>query len=306
MSGAIAAPFHLAIVSWNGKTDVEYSFLKNLEKEKLDFEFRHYDCKGDVEKCRDLVPLLKQSKTDLILLWSTPACLAIAGTIHDDPKNFIHDIPIIAALITDPYAVHLMDPQKERYRKNLVCLKHVPPIDVQWNIMRLYDHHLQKIAAFYTKNELQSYQQIVALQKIAAQHHAVIIECALDEEQSIDEFLKDCLNEKVEMIYLPSDTGVSFHSKTIIHFANTHHIPTFTTTESMYWEDEPLLGVITPFHQIGEEAAKKAMDILVHQNTPENIPEKSQECYSIVLSQKTTKAGKFIPNLDILKIAVVN
>lgn len=301
----MSSPAHIIIVSWNGKTDVEYSFLKTLEKEKLDFEFQHYDCKGEVENCRALVPILKKSRPDLIVLWGTPACLAIAGRFDDSPSDYIMDIPIIAALITDPYAVQLMD-EPQSSRKNLICLKHVPPLDVQWNIMCLYDSNIQKIAAFYSKNEAQAHQQIISLKKIAAQNHAYVIEFAVDKNESVDYFLQRCIHDDVDMIYLPSDTGVSFHAKTIIRFANKHHIPTFTTTESMYWEDEPFLGVITPFHQVGEEAAKKAIDFLVHNHTLEATPEKNRECFSIVLSQKTTKAGKFIPNLDILKIASIH
>ena len=305
LSKGLCDPFHIAIVSWNGHTEVEYSFLKTLQKYKIHFEFKQYDCHGNKERCHSLVPVLRQEKPDLILLWGTPACLSLAGTINDNPKEYITDIPIIATLITDPFAVNITAKPDFYYRKNILCLQHVPPVHVQWNIIKLYDRTIKKIAAFYSEDEAQSKQQIISLQHIAKKEHAVVIPFPLIKNHDLTEFLQTCLDEKIDMIYLPSDTYVSLYAKQIVDFATQHHIPTFTTTESMYWETEPFLGFITRFHHVGEDAAHQAFEILVNQSTFDDIQRKEKPKYSLILSEKTTRTGKFIPPLEILKIALV-
>ena len=67
-----------------------------------------------------------------------------------------------------------------------------------------------------------------------------------------------------------------------------------------------LVGLISRYHSVGQLAAAKAVDILVHRKAPADIPIETLKRFSLLINMRTAKQlGGVYPPIDMLNYAEV-
>lgn len=298
------------MVLWNGPTDLEKGFIGYLKGKNVPFETEIRDCEGDREKCHALVKDIRAYKPDLIYTWGTPACEEIAGDLNSSSKEYIWNIPIVSLIVTDPVRANLIH-SPEAPGRNVTGVNHVAPIEAQLNSMLLYKSDMKKIAAIYNPDETNSEEQVKELIKKAKIKGIEVIALPIatkdgkPDPASINDIVKQAYQEKAEFLYTPPDTFLSMHSDIFIGAANQYKLPTFASTESMYWKGKPLLGMLSKFINVGLFGGKKAYEILIEGKKPSDMPYEKLSRFSYVVSMETAKKVNLLPSIGVLRFAEI-
>lgn len=303
--------FKIFMVLWNGKTDLEKGFTSYLKDKNVNFEVEVRDCAGDRTKCHALIPEIRTYNPDLIYTWGTPACEEIAGTLNSSSKEYIHDVPMISLIVTDPINSKLIN-SLDKPGRNITGVNHVAPLEVQMNSMLLYKKNTKLVAAVYNPDETNSVLQVKALINTASQYGITIVDMPVlldaqgkPDPLSIPKIVQQASDKGVDFLYTPPDTFMSVNCAAYVEAANKHKIPTFATTDSMYWKGKPMIGMLSRFINVGLFGGYKAYQILVEGKKPEEIAYDKLSRFSYIISLETAKKVGLEPPIPVFRFAEI-
>ncbi len=302
--------FRLYMVLWDGPTDLEKGFIAYLKRKNIKFDVFTRDCKGDRVRCHGFIPEIREMKPDLIYVWGTPACEEIAGKITQPKDDYIWDIPIISVIVTDPVNANIIK-NLDTPGRNVTGVNHVAPVEAQLNTILFYKRDTRTIAVIYNPDETNSVIQVEAFSMAAERKGIKILNLPIplsDKKADANRIIELVLKAhtfKVDFIYIPADTFVSHHSSKLIGAANRLKIPTFASTESLYWNEKPLIGMISKFINVGAFAGFKAYEILINKKDPATIPYERLSRFSILISKSTYENIGLVPPITLLKFAEI-
>ncbi|MBX9977585.1 MAG: ABC transporter substrate-binding protein [Alphaproteobacteria bacterium] len=307
-SEAPVQTFRIFMVLWNGPTDLEKGFLAYLKHKKVRLDLEVRDCEGDRSKCHALISDIRKFKPDLIYTWGTPACEEIAGKLNQSKKNYIWDIPIVSLVVTDPVTANIIE-SLDAPGRNVTGVNHVAPVCTQLKTIMMYRRCTKTIAAIYNPDETNSVLQVNELKKTAKGVDIILLPLATIMKkpsiESISQQVDKAASQKVDFIYIPTDTFLSLHADKLVEAANHRKIPTFAATESMYWNAKPMLGVFSSFINVGTFGGFKAYEILMNNKDVATIPYEKLSRYSVVISKPTYEKVGLTPPIKLLKFAEV-
>ncbi len=307
-----ASPRHYRIfmVLWSGEDPLSKGFMDYLRRKGVPVEYIIRNCDQDRKRCHALVPEIRAAKPDLIFTWGTPVCEEIGGRIDAaDKENYIWDIPIVSLIVTDPIRSKVIYDLAQTGR-NITGVNHVAPVSSHIEAMKSYLRNLKKVATLYNPTETNSRIMITEFGELGPQyglevrHYPVPLDSAGKPiPESLPEIIKKISEDGNEFIYMPADTFLSVNMEVVSSTSIQYKLPTFGSTESMFFKSHPLMGLLSRFYDVGLLGGLKAEQILVQKKSPTEIPYEKLKTFSLLLSPDVYQKIKIYPPLTILKIA---
>lgn len=303
-------PYHVFMVLWVGEDSLSKGFMDYLSFKKIDVKYTIRNCAEDRKKCHDLVPEIRAAKPDLIFTWGTPVCEEIAGKI-DEPKKdeYIWDIPILALIVTDPIKSKIIYDLVKPGR-NVTGVNHVAPENAHLETILSYEKSTKKIAALFNPAETNAQIMVDRFLKLADKYQIEIKAFPISLDQNGKPAPQDIISKITQIkqwggdfIYMPADTFLSQNISTVVKTANSFRIPTFGSTESMFFKGHPLLGLLSKFYDVGQFGGIKAESILLEGKQPHNIPYEKLSHFSLLIAQDVFLDIRKYPPLSMLSYA---
>ena len=308
---AHAGQFRIFMVLWRGITEAEKGFMDYLSQRGIDADFVIRDCEKDKSKLPEIMKEIRDTEPDLIYSFGTTVTTYIAGTTLDtDRSQFITDIPVVFNIVSDPIGAYLV-PNLGTSGRNLTGTSHMVPVSAQVKAMKsITEFH--RLGIIFNPQERNSVLSVEAMERIAGSDGFALIKAPipLDENQKPVEdispdIIKSFADEKPDLVYLPSDSFVISHSKSLVNLVTETGIPTFSATEDPIYTAGALMGLVSRYYNVGQFAGYKAEQILVHKKRPEDIPIETLKRFSFIINMKTAKKLEFYPPVTALKFAEV-
>lgn len=298
------------VALWSGEDDLFHGFRDYLSEKKIKIKYVIENCAQDRKKCHALVPKIRQLKPDLIFTWGTPVCEEIGGKFDiPDPQNYIRDIPMVSLIVTDPIASKLIK-SLEKTERNITGVNHVAPVSSHIEAIKSFRKTTKKVAAFYNPAETNSVIMINQLKNLSKKYDIVVgdFPIKLDESgkplpSSIEGIIDKIAVGDYDFIYMPADTFLSVNLKKVMERANFYKIPTFGSTESMFFGGHPLMGLISRFYDVGYFGGQKAERILIKGEAPQDIPYEKLKEFSFLIGADVFNEIKIFPPLSLVKYA---
>jgi putative ABC transport system substrate-binding protein len=303
--------FKIFMVLWRGITEAEKGFMDYLSQRGINTSFFIRDCGKDKSRLPEIMKEIKDTKPDLIYSFGTTVTTYIAGTTLDtDRDQFITDIPVVFNIVSDPIGAYLV-PNLGTSGRNLTGASHMVPIPAQVKAMKSI-MELHRLGVIYNPQERNSVLSVEAMERIAGSDGFVLIKVPipLDENQKPVEdispdIIESFVDEKPDLVYLPSDSFVISRSESLVNLITKTGIPTFSATEDPIYAAGALMGLVSRYYNVGQFAGYKAEQILVHKKRPEDIPIETLKRFTFIINMKTAKKLEFYPPITALKFAEV-
>jgi putative ABC transport system substrate-binding protein len=303
--------FSIFIAVWRGITQAERGFMDYFSQRNINASFIIRDCEKDRAKIPGIFKEMRDTNPDLIYTFGTTLTTNIAGTILDnDPDKFITDIPIIFNIVSDPIGAKLV-PNMVTSDRNLTGASHMVPMSAQIKAMKSVIQ-FDRLGVIFNPQEKNSVLAVEELENIANSNDFVLLKSPIpvDENQKPIEDIPPstvrCFVEnEADLIYLPSDSFIISHSKSLVGLINECDIPTFSATEGPIHDGDALMGLVSRYYNVGQFAGYKAEQILVQKKHPKDIPIETLKRFSFIINMKTAKKLEFYPPITILKFAEV-
>lgn len=305
--------FKVYMVLWSGEDPLSKGFQDYLHRKKIPVEYVVRNCNLDRKKCHTLVKEIRVLKPDLIFTWGTPVCEEIGGKIDASNKDeYIWDIPIVALIVTDPIRSKVIYDLKNPGR-NITGVNHVAPVSSHIETMKSYLKDLKTVAAFYNPNETNSRIMVEELNSLSRKFNVQvkIYPVHVDKDNapivsSIPTVMQQIKSDDCDFIYMPADTFLSVNMEIVSKLAKDYRIPTFGSTESMFFtEHHPLLGVLSRFYDVGLLGGVKAEQILMDKKDPQDLPYEKLSTFSILIAPDVFKSIKIYPPISMVKISEI-
>jgi putative ABC transport system substrate-binding protein len=299
------------MVLWRGITEAERGFMDYFSQRNIQVNFIVKDCEKDRAELPAIIKEINDTNPDLVYTFGTTVTANIAGTVMDsDPERFIADIPVVFNIVSDPIGANLV-PDMVTSNRNLTGASHMVPIPAQIKAME-FVMQFRNLGIIFNPQEKNSVLSVEALEKVADSSDFTVIKAPipLDESQKPIEdipphVVESLVSKGADLIYLPSDSFIISHAKSLVTLINKHGIPTFSATEGPIHNADALMGLVSRYYNVGQFAGYKAEQILVHKKHPKDIPIETLKRFSFIINMKTAKKLGFYPPIAVLKLAEV-
>jgi len=315
-SGAAATaddqrPFRILMLTFRGETDVERGFRDYFAANEIKVEFLTRDVERDAAKVKPiLAEVLPSFKPDLIYTYGTPNTLAVVGPYDAPPTApFVRDIPVVFALVAAPVQVKIA-PSFASSGRNVTGAVHVVPTDVQMRAMQSYKP-FQKVGVIYSPNEKNSLAIIEEMRAFLDPLHVEVLAQPLKLQgtravgDGVEGFVRDLKARGAEWLYLPADTFLASIFDRVWPTALEAKLPTFGATEFFLREGQGLVGLVSRYYSVGQLAAAKASEILVHHVPAKAIPIETLRRFALIINMSVAKQLGVYPPIAMLNYAEV-
>jgi putative ABC transport system substrate-binding protein len=303
--------FSIFIALWRGITEAERGFMDYFPQRNINVSFTIRDCGEDRAKIPGILKEIRDANPDLIYTFGTTLTTNVAGTILDnDPEKFITDIPVVFNIVSDPVGANLV-PNMVTSNRNLTGASHMVPMSAQVKAMKSV-MQFRRVGVIFNPQEKNSVLAVEELANIANSDDFVLIKSPIpmgENQKPVEDIppsTVECFVEnKADLVYLPSDSFIISHSSSLVTLINGYGIPTFSATEGPIHDADALMGLVSRYYNVGQFAGYKAEQILVHKKHPKDIPIETLKRFSFIINMKTAKKLGFYPPIMILKFAEV-
>ena len=320
MSDIVASekPKTIYMIHWlkAGRTVLGETFIKYLKEKNLNVEFIERFAEQNFQKLEEFIKEAKQTKPDLIYVYSTGAVLKVAGPWDAvDPKKHITDIPIVAVAHSEPVATKIVKDIGVPTGRNVTGVGHHIPNKTSLKIMQSFSDGIKKIVVL-SSPEANSVAGGQALKKLAAIENVetALVQFEVKDNKIVEGGIKKgvlkVLAEKPDMIYLPSD-GVTQSSIRLIidefiQNKSFHAAPIYTTLEDMVRaEGTCLFAYFTSFAVMGLMAGVQAEEILFKGKDVKTMPYQIGSKTSLAIREDTMNALGATPKIALLETAEI-
>ncbi len=312
LAHAAGRSFHILMVTFRGETDVDRGFRAYLAEAGLQVRYTVRDVQQDVARIPAIVQEARQLAPDLIYVWGTPATLALVGPFdaQDTRQQYIHDIPVVFALVAAPLQSRIV-PRLEAPGRNVTGAVHVVPPQVQLRVMHSY-RPFHAMGVLYNAGEPNS-QAIVAQTRAwcEAQGAELIARTfrTSAEAQPLADGVEDLVAEihaaGAQWLYLLPDTFLGTLYGRVTPAALQLQLPTFGAAELAVRSGGALLGLVSRYWSVGQLAGAKAAEILVGGKAPGSVPVETLKRFSLLVNMRVAHQLRLYPPIDMLNYAEV-
>ena len=309
---AATKPFRILMITFRGETDVERGFRDYLATAGIPVEIISRDAAQNIANVAAILRDVPAIRPDLIYTWGTPVTLAVAGP-YDAPtdKGFITDIPVVFALVAAPVQAKIARSLASSGH-NVTGAVHVVPTDVQLRAMHSY-LPFKKIGVLYSTSEQNSIAIVEQARAFCERQGSTLIARTFNTNaegrptaNGVEEIIADIKRQGADWLYLLPDTFLGTVYDRVTPAALAQKLPTFGAAELAVRQGGALVGLISRYHSVGQLAAAKAVDILVHRKAPADIPIETLKRFSLLINMRTAKQlGGVYPPIEMLNYAEV-
>lgn len=309
-----AAPAHryrITMVLYRGETEVEAGFRAYLAQNGVEADITVRNINRDVARVPDIVREIKADRPDLVYTWGTSVTLRVAGPYDAaDRSAFVTDIPVVAALVSDPLGTHLV-PALDRPGGNLTGVIHIVPVESQVKAMADY-LPLHALGMLYNPAEPSSVANVAALHAIESRANFRLIArpVPLDAKgapvaQAVPDLVRAVAAQGVDFMYIGPDTFIGDQRDAYTAAAIAAGVPVFTGTQLEILNSRAMLGLVSPYKNVGAYAGFKAAKILVDHVRPGDIAFDALKNFSYMVRIDVARQLQLYPPMQVLRYAEI-
>jgi putative ABC transport system substrate-binding protein len=243
-------------------------------EEGKDVEFIFKSAQGDIDSCRTIAEMFKESKVDLVLAVATPNAQAAA--------NVITDIPIVITAVTDPVVAGLAE-SLERPGGNISGTTDMNPVEEQVALVKRFLPEAKTLGIMYNAGEDNSVVQVDITREAAPKYGLEIVEATVTNKSEVNQAALS-LVERVDAIYVPTDNTVAAAISAVVKVANPAGVPVFGS-ERAHVEQGGLATFGIDYYLLGKQTAQVANEILQGKN-PGEIPIEGSRDLKLIINKK--------------------
>ena len=243
--------------------------------------------------CASIADKFVADKVDLMLGIATPAVLSLAGKTDTTP--------ILGTAVTDYVGARLAN-SNEAPGFNVSGTTDMNPVADQIRLIKRFMPEAKTVGILYTGSEINSQTQVkMALEEIAAQGMEAV-EVTVNNSNDVQQAVQS-LNDRVDVIYLPTDNIISSSIAIVAEEAMKAGIPLSCGEEAQVKGGGTFtLGV--SYLRLGEQTGQMAAQILKGEAKVGEMPIQSQTDFEFLVNKTACDAlGLTIPE-DLLAFAV--
>lgn len=309
-----AEPAHIFMILWRGETRVERGFRAHMADAGLPVTYSIRNLDRDISRLPEVLAEARRTRPDLIYTWGTSITLGTVGR-HDavDPGRHITDIPVVYALVSDPWGTGIAPPRDGPAvgRPMVTGASHIAPLEAQIRAIRAYlpmDH----LGVVYNPAEPNSIANLAALKRLTADLGFEVLEApapkgddGLPDPSAIPDLVADLAERGADVLYIGPDNFIGAHHDTLTSAGIGHGLPAFTGTELEIRSGNAMFGLVSPYELVGRLAALKAHRILVDGADPATLPAETLERFTYVIRLPVAHKMGLYPPLLLLSYAEV-
>ncbi|WP_299083823.1 ABC transporter substrate-binding protein [uncultured Ruegeria sp.] len=325
---------HVVMVLWRGPTTVEQGVQAYFDSRDLKFNVTCLSADRDSSRFVRLVEQAKELEPDLLYTWGTSATLAAVGTYDEKGAAFpTSQTPVLFTMVSYPVQSKIV-PDFAGSGRNLTGSSHTVPLESQLKAMLAY-RDVDRIGMIFNPREDNSVLNMRALGELTQREdiniELVAIRVPLKERQAeslgesgaeaeagsgeeevsegqpdpstLPELIARMAAQDVQFLYIGPDNFVGTNQETIIGEALSYGIPSFTGTELEILDGDALVGLVTPYYNLGLLNGSLIERILLDGEAPETIPISTLARFTYIVRMNVALRIGVFPPLDILEFA---
>ncbi|TCT21458.1 ABC transporter substrate binding protein [Thiobaca trueperi] len=307
---SVSPPTHrIYLALYRGMTPAEQGFMDYLRDHDLPVEFIVRDAGNDPNAIPAMRDDIRAMRPDLVYSFGTTLTRILAGTQGSiDPAVHITDIPILFNIVADPVGAGLV-PDLKSSGRNLTGTMHTVPIAAQYRTLR-EALPCTRLGILYNPQEPNSALSVDALTQLAERDGLSVLRAPVTPANgshavaaAISRVVQDLLDQKVDVIYLPSDSFVIQHARLITGITAAAEIPTFSATEDPVRASGATMGLVSAYYNVGQFAGFKATQILRDHLGPSEIPIESINRFAFLVNVDAARRVHRLPPIALLRVA---
>jgi putative ABC transport system substrate-binding protein len=319
---------HIVMILWRGPTTVEQGLQAYLDSRDLTFNVTCLSADRDSSRFAQLVEQAKELEPDLLYTWGTSATLAAVGTYEEDAAVFpVSQTPVLFTMVSYPVQSKIV-PNFDGSGRNLTGSSHTVPLESQLKAMLAY-RDVTRIGMIFNPREdnsvLNMHEMRALTEEIGIELVAISVPLKERQDESDTEVEADRGDEEVsegqpdpstlpelialmaaqdvQFLYIGPDNFVGTNQETIIGEALSYGIPSFTGTELEILDGDALVGLVTPYYNLGLLNGSLIERILLDGEAPETIPIGTLARFTYIVRMNVALRIGVFPPLDILEFA---
>ena len=299
---AAAPPYRIVLALYRGVTPAEQGFMDYLRDRKVPVQFLLRDIAGEPEKIAGLRAEIRELQPDLVYSFGTTLTLALAGRATEPPP--LGQIPIVFNIVADPVGAGLIA-RLAGSGRNLTGTTHTVPLAVQYQTLR-QALDSRRIGLLYNPAEVNAVLAVTDLEKLARQEGLTVVHAPLEaaeDPQARRAAVARLVEAGVDVFYLPSDSSIIQHARSITTLTDAAGVPTFSATEGPVRHGGATLGLISAYYNVGQLAAFKALQILREGRDPGTLPIEGINRFAFVVNVRAARRLNRFPPIALLRIA---
>lgn len=307
--GGTSARYRIYMALYRGETNAERGFMDYLRDRSLPVDFIVRDADKDPAKVEAMREEIRRLRPDLVYSFGTTLTRAIAGAVDAvDPATNVTDIPVLFNVVADPLGAKLVT-DLDHPGRNVTGTTHAVPVTAQYRTMR---EALQpkRLGVIYNPKEANSVLSVDELIRVAQRDGLSVAQASVSPDPSpqladaaVRRAVESLVDQKVDVIYLPSDSFVIEHAGIISELATSAGVATFAATEDPIRASGATMGLASAYYNVGQFAAFKAMQILRDRKSPAEIPVESIDRFEFVVNVEAARRIHRFPPVSLLRVA---
>jgi putative ABC transport system substrate-binding protein len=310
-SGTAEDPFKIFMILYRGETEVEDGFKAYLEDRGIHADLIVRSVNGKMDLLPGFVAEAKALRPDLVYTWGTGVTLGTVGEFDEvDPGRHITDIPVVFTMVSSPDGARIV-PSREASGRNVAGVSHIVPLETQIRAMRAY-RPMTRLAVLYNPNEENSVVNVRELKELGQQMGFTLIDLPVPLDASgqpdpstLPQLIADAAVREPQFLYIGPDTFIGVYRDLITAEAMDLNLPTFTATELEIRHSNAMIGLVSPYFNVGRFTAFKAEQILVDGEDPAEIPIETLSRFSYLVKMPVVHEVGLYPPMAVLDYAEI-
>jgi putative tryptophan/tyrosine transport system substrate-binding protein len=310
-SGTAEDPFEIFMILYRGETEVEDGFKAYLQDRGIHADLTVRSVDGKMDLLPGFVAEAKALQPDLIYTWGTGVTLGTVGEFDEvDASRHITDIPVVFTMVSSPDGARIV-PERASSGRNVTGVSHIVPLETQIRAMRAY-RPMTRLAVLYNPNEENSVVNVRELKELGQEMGFTLIDqpVPLDasgqpDPSTLPKLIADVAAREPQFLYIGPDTFIGVYRDLITAEAMDLHLPTFTATELEIRHSNAMIGLVSPYFNVGRFTAFKAEQILVDGAAPADIPIETLSRFSYLVKMPVVHVVGLYPPMTVLDYAEI-
>ena len=298
------------MVVWRGLTDAERGFMYAMMNQPYPVEFIIRNAGKNKQTLRQIRADVLRQKPDLVYSFGTTVTSTLAGTESDAQVGInIAQIPLIFNIVADPAGAGIVS-QYEQPSRNVTGTSHLVPMATQVAAMQEMEG-VESIGVIYNPKEKNSTLQVKALKVASEQAGLTLVTYPLPDavDHLSDEYFSEFVNllsdRSVDIAYLPSDSFLISHAKSLVKRVHDAGVPVFSATEGPIRKAGAYMGIVSRYYNVGQFAAYKAEQVLFKGKKVSEVPVETLKRFSFIVNMDAAKHLDLYPPITIMQTAEV-
>ncbi|QFR32680.1 ABC transporter substrate-binding protein [Ancylobacter sp. TS-1] len=299
-------PFKVMMVLWRGCEDACRGFQDYLSFRGVPVQYLIRQAGTLNLKFPDLVAEARALKVDLVVTWGTTATLGMVGEYDNaDPARYLHDIPVLFMIVTDPVAARVVE-SLDRPGRNVTGTLVIVPEETQLRAIRSY-LPFRRVGIAYNEDEVNAVSSVQRVRALADEMGFEVVARPVPRDAagkpiaaSLPEVVQQLADAKVDLIYIGSSSFILNNRGIFTRAAVERGLPVAAAGEVPVVEADALLGLVSRYYTVGQLTGTRAEQILVEGRKPQDIPVEALSRFSLIVNMEVAHKLNLYPPLLML------